>query len=195
MWGGNKMVKKKIKKQIKSSSFKKRLGRKANKKGLWNYLKTESSFKKLNWKVFIVSLIVVAIVAYIGSTFTNVGTWYESIKPSIAPPNWVFPIVWTVLFYLIAVSLYYSWIDNERKNKKKVIVYYGINFVLNILWSYLFFKMQSPRFALLEIFILWLSIFVLIGFNWRKSRKAAYFLIPYLIWVSFAIILNYFAIQ
>lgn len=174
---------------------KREIRRETSKKSLWNYLKSESSFKKLNWKVFIISLIVVAIVAGIGSMFTNVGAWYESVKPSIAPPNVVFPIVWSLLFYLIAVSLYYSWIENKRKGRRKVIIYYGINFILNILWSYLFFTLQNPRFALLEILILWLSIFVLIGFNWKRSRKAAYFLIPYLLWVSFAIILNYFAIK
>jgi len=173
---------------------KKKQKKATSKKGTLNYLKKESDIRKINWKVFIVCLIIVAAVAYIGSTFTVVGSWYESVRPSIAPPNIVFPIVWTVLFYLIAVSLYYSWIEHE-KNKKKVITFYGINFILNILWSYLFFKMQNPRFALLEIFILWLSIFALIGFNWKRSRKAAYFLIPYLLWVSFAIILNYFAIK
>lgn len=178
-----------------AKKHKRKQKRATSKKGLWNYFKKESNIKKLNWKVFISCLIVLAAVAYIGSTFTVIGTWYESVKPAIAPPNWVFPVVWTVLFYLIAVSLYYSWIENERKNKKKVIIYYGINFILNILWSYIFFKMQNPRFALLEILILWVSIFVLIGFNWRRSRKAAYFLIPYLLWVSFAIILNYFAIK
>jgi len=166
----------------------------ARKKGFFNYIKTESNIKKLNWKVFIICLIIVALVAFIGSLFTNVGAWYESVKPSFAPPNIVFPIVWTFLFYLIAVSLYYSWTESEAKNKKKVALYYGINFILNILWSFIFFTTQSPRLALLEILILWVSILYLIAFNWRKSRKAAYFLIPYFLWVTFAIILNYFAI-
>ena len=188
--------KKKQTKAVQSSSFKKRLGRKIdNNKSFWNYLKSESSLKKLNWKVFAICLIIVAAIASIGSTFTDTGDWYESIKPSIAPQNIVFPIVWSLLFYLIAVSLYYSWIDNDGKHRKKIIAFYGVNFILNILWSYIFFSLQSPRFALLEILILWLSIFALIGFNWKKSRKAAYFLIPYLLWVSFAIILNYFAIK
>lgn len=157
-----------------------------------NYLKKESNLKKLNWKVFVVCLIVVFAVAGIGSLFTDIGPWYESIKPSIAPPNYVFPIAWTLLFYLIAVSLYYSW---QCKDKKKVSVYYGINFILNVLWSYLFFYMQNPRFAFVEIFVLWLSIIVLIGFNWKKCRIASYFLIPYLLWVSFAIVLNYLSIR
>lgn len=179
------MAKKRIKKQKRTTE----------KKGFWNYFKSESNLKKLDWKVFIACLIIVAAVAYIGSTFTVIGAWYESIKPSIAPPNIVFPIVWTVLFYLIAVSLYYSWIESRENDKKKVVTYYGINFILNILWTYLFFKMQNPAFAFVEIIVLWFSIVFLIGFNFRVSKKAAYFLTPYLLWVSFAVILNYLVIM
>jgi len=184
------MAKKRMKKQKRETRRKSQ-----GKKGMWNYLKSESNIKKLNWKVFIICILIVAAVAYIGSLFTVIGTWYSSVKPSFTPPNIVFPIVWTFLFYLIAVSLYYSWTETEQRKKKKVIVYYGINFILNILWSVIFFTLESPRLALLEILILWVSILFLIAFNWNKSRKAAYFLIPYLLWVSFAVVLNYFAIR
>ncbi len=158
----------------------------------WSYLKQESDIRKVKWGVFVLCLIVVFIVAGIGSLFTDTGTWYESIKPSIAPPNYVFPIVWTLLFYLIAVALYFSWLTLD---KNKVAIYYGINLILNILWSYLFFFMKNPMFAFLEMIVLWFSITFLIGFNWKKCRKASYFLIPYLLWVSFALILNYLAIK
>jgi len=181
-----KTIKKQAKKQIRKTQ---------REKGMWNYLKSESNPKKLDWKVFILSIIAVAITAYIGSMFTDTSAWYESIKPSIAPPNFVFPIVWTTLFYMIAVSLYYSWKESERKYREKVIIYYGLNLVLNVMWSYIFFKMQNPVFALIEIFVLLFSIAVLIGFNWDKSKKAAYFLIPYFLWVCFAIVLNYLAIK
>lgn len=162
------------------------------KKGILNYIKKESDIKKVKWKVFVVCLIIVIAVALVGSIFTDTGTWYESIKPSIAPPNYVFPIVWTVLFYLIAVALYFSWLNLD---KKKVALYFGINFLLNILWSYLFFSMKNPVFAFIEIIALWLSILSLVIFNWKKCRKAGYFLIPYLLWVSFALLLNYLMIR
>ena len=160
-------------------------------KSFFNYIKKESDIRKIKWGVFIACLIAVFAVAGIGSLFTDTGEWYESIKPSITPPNYVFPIVWSLLFYLIGVSLYYSWLSMK---KEKVMIYYGINFVLNILWSYLYFGMKNPRFAFLEILVLWFSIVFLIGFNWKKARKASYFLIPYLLWVSFAIVLNYLSI-
>lgn len=163
-----------------------------SKNSLFNYLKKEGNIRKVKWKVFISCLAIMAIVALIGSTFTDTGAWYESIKPSIAPPNYIFPIAWTLIFYLIGAALYFSWLFLE---KKKVIIYYGINFILNILWGYLFFQMKNPRFAFIEIVVLWFSIIFLIGFNWKKCRKASYFLIPYLLWVSFAIVLNYLAIR
>jgi len=168
---------------------KRKATRRKEKSGLINYIKKDN--KKLNWFVFISCLVVVFIVAAIGSMFTDTGAWYESIKPSISPPNYVFPIVWTILFYFIAVSLYYSWL---ALNKKKVMIYYGINFILNILWSYLFFTMKNPSFAFIDIIVLWFSIMFLIVFSWKKSETASYLLIPYLLWVSFATILNYLII-
>lgn len=178
--------------EVNNMAKRKRKAVKMEKKGLVNYFKKESDIRKINWKVFISCIIIMTAVAFIGSLFTDIGSWYESIKPSIAPPNLVFPIVWTLLFYLIAVALYYSWLKLDRK---KVVAYYGINFILNILWSYLFFTLKNPIFAFIEIIILWLSILFLIIFNWKKCRTASYFLIPYLLWVSFAIILNYFIIS
>ncbi len=171
---------------------KKQIRKNKERKGILNYLKKKSDIRKIKWGVFIACLIAVFAVAGIGSFFTDTGEWYSSIKPSIAPPNYVFPIVWSLIFYLIAVSLYYSWLSMK---KERVIVYYGINFILNILWSYLYFGMKNPGFAFLEILVLWFSIVFLIGFNWKKARKASYFLIPYLLWVSFAVVLNYLSIK
>lgn len=165
---------------------------KRQRKTFWDYFKKESDIKRINWKVFIICLVIMGIVAFIGSIFTDTGSWYESIRPSIAPPNFVFPVVWSLLYYLIAVALYYSWLKLERK---KVAMYYGINFLLNILWSYLFFTLKNPIFAFVEIIVLWFSILFLIRFNWEKCRTAGYFLIPYLLWVSFAVILNYLIVN
>lgn len=147
---------------------------------------------KIQWKVLVVSLVVVYAVALIGSLFTSgntSGEWYESVKPSITPPNWVFPIVWNVLFFLIALSLYFAWI--RGKEKRKIMIFYGINFLLNILWSALFFSWKKTKLAFFELILLWLSILYLIIFTYNKDKKAAYLLIPYLLWVSFAGILNY----
>src|SRR4030043_1975897 len=116
--------------------------------------------KKVSWKSLIASFVAVYLVAALGSIFTvgnTSGEWYESIKPSITPPGWVFPIVWNILFFLIALSLYFAWIS-EKKQKGKIMFVYGINFILNILWSILFFTLKQPKFAFIELLFLCLSI-------------------------------------
>jgi len=147
---------------------------------------------KINWKVLIVSLVVVYSVAFLGTLFTSgntQGEWYESIKPSITPPSWVFPIVWNILFLLIALSLYFAWIKNKKH--KEIALVFGINFFLNILWSYFYFYLKNPFLAFIEIIILELSIVGMILITYKINKKSAYLLLPYLVWVGFATILNY----
>jgi tryptophan-rich sensory protein len=152
--------------------------------------------KRVKWKVLIACLIIVYLVAGVGSVFTsNVKTsWYQIIKPSITPPNYVFPIVWNVLFLLIAFSLYFAWINSDKKQKKKIKLIFGINFFLNILWSVLYFQMRNPLYAFYELFFLLISIALMIFITYKINKKSSYLLIPYLLWVSFAGILNYLSI-
>ena len=154
--------------------------------------------KKVNWKVLVFSFLIVFAVAFIGSLFTSSSTnteWYNSIKPEITPPNWVFPIVWNILFLLIALSLYFVWINSKnKKDKKKIIAVFGINFILNIFWSILYFGLENPFLAFIEIFFLWSSIMLMVYVIYNINRKAGYLLIPYLLWVSFAIVLNYLSV-
>jgi translocator protein len=152
--------------------------------------------KKINWKVLIASLLIVFGTALIGSIFTSQNTsseWYQSIKPAITPPNYVFPIVWNILFFLIAISLYLSW--TNTKNKKPIIIVFGINLILNALWSYLYFGIQRPDLAFIELIVLWLSITAMIYTTYKINKISSYLLIPYLLWVSFAGILNYLTIS
>lgn len=151
--------------------------------------------KKVNYLVLISCLIVVFLVAYIGSMFTSDSVnsdWYNSIKPAITPPNFVFPVVWTTLFVLIGLSLYLVW--QKSKNKKKIILIYGLNFVLNIVWSYLYFGLRNPAGSFAEIFLLDASIVLMISTSWKIDKKAAWLLVPYLLWVTFAAFLNFLSI-
>lgn len=148
----------------------------------------------MKWKVLISSLVIVYLVAFIGSLFTTGNTnseWYQQIKPSITPPNYIFPIVWNILFFLIALSLYFAWINSKGNLKKKIFIVFAINLILNILWSVLFFSLKQPAIAFIELLILWLSIIAMISVSYKADKKAAYLLIPYLLWVSFAGVLNY----
>nr|AQS29710.1 hypothetical protein [uncultured archaeon] len=149
---------------------------------------------KINWKVLILSLIIVFAVALLGSLFTSPNTnteWYQQIKPLITPPSYIFPIVWNILFFLITISLYLSWTSSSKKQKPKLVVVFAINFVLNILWSIIFFGMKNPTLAFAELIIFWLSIIFMITTTYKINKTSSYLLIPYLLWVTFAGVLNY----
>jgi len=151
--------------------------------------------KKINWKALITSFIVVYLVAFIGGIFTSTntkGAWYESIKPALTPPSIVFPIVWNILFFLIAVALYFCWVNSKSKEEKiAVSIVFGVNFILNIIWSILYFTMKNPRLAFFDIILLLASILSMLTLSWKISRKSFWLLMPYFLWVCFASILNF----
>ncbi len=143
----------------------------------------------------VVSILVCQAAGLVGSLFTSpaISSWYATIqKPSFNPPNWVFAPAWTLLFLLMGISLYLVWSKNwQDQEKKKALFVFAFQLLLNILWSILFFGLQSPLYAFIEIIILWLAIlFTIISF-YKISKPAAYLLLPYILWVSFASILNF----
>ena len=152
--------------------------------------KIEREIENLDLKLLVVSMFISFFVAYIGSTFTIIDSWYEAIKPSITPPSFVFPIVWTILFFLIGFAFYFSFKFFRKDEQTKLGALYSINFILNIAWSFFFFTMHNTLFAFGVIVLLVLSTFCLIFANWKKARIASYLFIPYLIWLFFAGILN-----
>lgn len=123
----------------------------------------------------------------IGSFFTisSIPTWYQTLnKPSFSPPNWVFGPVWTILYILIGISLYLVW------QKKKVPTVFWVQLVLNAVWSIIFFGMRNPVLALVDIVALWVAIILTIKAFYKINKLAGNLLIPYILWVSFATILN-----
>jgi len=154
---------------------------------------------KISKKVltFILCMLFVYLVAAIGSTFTIESVksdWYKSIKPSITPPDYLFGPVWTVLFFLIGWSLYLCIESDSKKDKGAIIKAFEINLFLNLIWSFLFFYMKNPLFAFIDLLFLWFSILFLILTARKFSKAASWLLVPYLLWVSFAGVLNYLAI-
>ena len=144
----------------------------------------------------IAAIIVCQLAGIIGSLFTSpsIPGWYASlIKPSFNPPNWIFGPVWTTLYLLMGIALFLVW-EKSKKDKcaKIAIIIFAIQLVLNTFWSILFFGMQSPAFAFGEIIILWAAIAATIFAFYRISVPAAALLIPYILWVSFAAVLNFF---
>lgn len=115
--------------------------------------------------------------------------WYLSVKPSLAPPSWVFAVVWNVLYFLIALSLFFVW--NKKKRRKEIIGWYGSNLIFNFLWSIIYFGYHRTGLALFDLFLVWATIIGMMLVSYKLDRRAFYLLIPYLLWVSFAAILNF----
>jgi len=149
----------------------------------------------MNYIKFIISIIVPLSIGFIGSLFTSisVNTWYTTInKPAFNPPNWIFGPVWTVLFILIGISFYLVWSLDFGNNKWLTIGIFSLNLLLNLSWSLLFFGLKNPFLAFIEIIILWMVILANIIVFYTVSKISGILLIPYLLWVGFASILNYY---
>ncbi len=112
-------------------------------------------------------------------------------KPIYAPPNWVFGPVWTLLYLMMAVAGWLVWKSSVGTAKRRELTIFGIQLLLNAVWSALFFGLHRPDLALIEICTLWLAILATVLTFKRHSSTAAALLVPYLVWVSFAAILNY----
>ena len=133
-----------------------------------------------------------AIVAVSGGALTDIGPWYRSlVKPSWQPPDWLFGPAWTTIFILAAVSAALAWRAADQAQRRMVVILFVANGILNVGWSLLFFHLQRPLLAGLEVILLWASIVALIVSLQRFSRPAALLLVPYLLWVSFATVLNW----
>ena len=147
----------------------------------------------------IVSILICQGAGVVGSLFTSpaIPTWYAMLqKPSFNPPNWLFAPVWIILFLLMGISLYLIWSKGLENRKVKVVIFvFATQLILNILWSFLFFGLHLPLYAFAEIIILWLAILLTIVSFYRISKTAGLLLLPYIFWVSFATILNFFIWQ
>ncbi len=126
----------------------------------------------------------------VGSRFMP-GEWYASLdKPSWNPPSAVFGPVWTVLYVLMGVAAWLVWKRAGFAGAPVALGLFGLQLVLNALWSYLFFGLQQPALAFIEIVVLWFAILATTIAFWRVSVPAGMLLLPYLAWVGFASALN-----
>jgi translocator protein len=145
---------------------------------------------------FLISVAGCLAVGFLGSLATTpaIPTWYATLtKPSFSPPNWIFAPVWTTLYVLMGISLYLIWVKGIKDKKSKNALYFFlVQLGLNFVWSFIFFSLHSPLLAFVEIIVLWVTILITILNFWKISKTAAYLLLPYILWVSFASILNLF---
>lgn len=125
------------------------------------------------------------------ATVANVRSWYPTlVKPEWNPPSWVFGPVWTLLYILMAVAAWRIWRRREIPGARAALIAYGIQLVLNAGWSLLFFGLRNPGAALIEIVVLWLLLAWLFLRFRRIDAVAGWLWLPYLLWVSFATVLN-----
>ncbi|MBE8725233.1 TspO/MBR family protein [Flavobacterium hungaricum] len=143
----------------------------------------------------IIALVICLSVGYSASIVTrpSVESWYPTlIKPFFNPPNWIFMPMWTLLYILMAVAAGLVWdkIKEQSEEVKKALLFFIIQLTLNAIWSYLFFGLKNPLLALVEIALLLLMIYETYLKFIKINKTAGYLLIPYMAWVSFALILN-----
>ena len=120
------------------------------------------------------------------------GEWYASLeKPSWNPPGWVFGPVWTALYAVMAVAAWLVWRRGGFAAQRRPLLLFSVQITLNAAWTPLFFGLHRPGLAFAEIVLLWLAIAATLVVFARVSRPAAWLLVPYLAWVSFAAVLNF----
>jgi len=134
-------------------------------------------------------------VGFVGSLFTtseNLSIWYAGLnKPFFNPPDWLFGPVWTTLYILMGISVFLIWQKGTNKPPVKLAVsWFVVQLILNGLWTPVFFGLHLPAIAFIEILLLWLAIIFTINSFRIISKLAAFLLVPYLLWVTFASILN-----
>jgi tryptophan-rich sensory protein len=124
--------------------------------------------------------------------FSMPGAWHASLnKPSWNPPAWIFGPVWTLLYTLMAVAAWLVWRRGGFAAQRRPLTWFLIQLVFNAAWTPLFFGLRQPGWAFADIVLMWLAIVTTLAAFWRVHRGAAWLLVPYLVWVSFASALNF----
>jgi benzodiazapine receptor len=142
----------------------------------------------------VISIFLCQLAGFLGSLFTApaIPTWYKTLdKPFFSPPNWIFSPVWISLFILMGISLFMVWRKQEQPRFKVALIFFFVQLIFNILWSAAFFGLRSPLLGLIEIVLLWAAILLTIQHFLRISKMAGLLLLPYILWVSFAVVLNF----
>jgi translocator protein len=146
------------------------------------------------WVTVVLCVALCQMAGVIGSVFTyqSIPTWYSALnKPWFTPPNWLFAPVWLSLFTLMGISLYWV-LQKGVKNVKIPLAIFTSQLALNTLWNFLFFGLRNPLYGLVGIITLWLLIAATIIEFHKASKKAGLLLVPYIIWVTIATLLNYY---
>jgi tryptophan-rich sensory protein len=145
------------------------------------------------WLSLIITCVLSVAFASAGALLTNLDEWYFNLQqPSWKPPDEAFGLIWSLIFAFCAAAAWLSWNNALQNQQKRMLwVLYLLNGALNVLWSVLYFQLHRPDWSLWECLPLWLSVLSLIIYQWPLSKPASLMVIPYLIWVSLAALLNW----
>lgn len=146
----------------------------------------------LRLKILVSIILPLSVGAIAGiATAQSIPEWYVTLnKPSFNPPNWIFGPVWTTLYILMGISLFLVWKQDPGKERNRAILIFSLQLLLNFAWSFIFFYFRMIDFALIEIILLWITIVVMLVLFYKIKPIASYINIPYLLWVTFATVLN-----
>ena len=150
----------------------------------------------MNFRYLLIGIACSFITASIGGSLTTLDQWYFSLEqPNWKPPDSFFPVIWSIIFVFIGTSFGISYGKAvHTEDKRKLIFCFLFNGLLNISWSFLYFYLRRPDFALLEVVFLWGSILLLMLITSKHSTFSSLLLFPYLVWVTIATKLNYYIV-
>ena len=157
-------------------------------------VKLNAVIKIHDWAKLLISIVIAEGVGFLsGLLIMGYTDLYQNLqKPFFAPPGWLFGVVWPILYLLMGIAAYRIWrLGIEKTEVKEALKFYGIQLVLNFLWSPIYFRFGQRGLALVVLFILLILILLTFSKFYQLDRVAGYLLIPYLIWVGFALLLNY----
>lgn len=148
--------------------------------------------KKINLKILLVCLVIPILVGIVSGIlfFSSMNDFTNLTKPPLSPPDFVFPVVWTILYILMGISFYLVFI-NTSKNRKEAISFYALQLAFNFLWPLLFFSFKLYLFAFVWLLILLILVILMYVYFYKVDKIAAYLQIPYIIWLIFAGYLNF----
>ena len=145
-------------------------------------------------KYYVFSIVATLAVGGLSAFFTagNRDVYEKVTTPPLSPPSWLFPVAWTILYILMAISFSRVYIKrkNEPMMRRNAVNIYALNLFFNFFWSIIFFDFEAYLLAFVWLLILWLIIFVMLINYYRTDKTAGLLLVPYLAWVTFAGYLN-----
>ena len=150
------------------------------------------SVHRINLKTLLISLAISVGTGLLSGiiSMSGMGAFQSVVQPPLAPPAFLFPIVWTILYILMGISAYIVW-ESDSENKQKALTIYAVQLAVNFFWSIIFFNLENYLLALVWIILLWVLIIIMIYEFSKVSTLSAVLQIPYLLWVTFATYLTF----